>query len=90
LGENDVVREREFDRYTEDVNRRLARLEGRVDALETEHDSDMAALATQREREARQARERRERRREWTWGQLTATAVAAIALGALFLQALGR
>ncbi|MGH3415571.1 MAG: hypothetical protein ACRDSS_03810 [Actinocrinis sp.] len=90
MGDKDFVRSETFELYRDDVNRRLARLEERTDALDTEHDTDMAALATQRATEAQAARERRARRREWSWAQLATTVAAAAALGAMCLQALGR
>lgn len=97
LGDNDVVRHREFDRYREAVDRRLDNLERDVAALENEHDTDMDALATQRSSELQQATTRRERRREWTWGQIiagasliVATCGVAVALAALWLDALHR
>lgn len=90
MGDNDVVRHREFDRYREAVDRRLDNLERDVAALENEHDTDMDALATQRSTELQQATTRRERRREWTWGQIVATIGAAVAIAGLWLQAVHR
>jgi len=77
LGDNDVVRRREWEQYQRDMERRVSGLEGELKALRTEHDTDMENWE----------REQRERRR-WTVGQIVAVAGATIALAALWLQAL--
>jgi ferric-dicitrate binding protein FerR (iron transport regulator) len=77
LGGNDVVRRGEWEQYQRDMERRVSSLEADIKALRTEHDEDMENWE----------KEQRERRR-WTVGQIVAVAGAAIALAALWLQAL--
>lgn len=72
------IRRGEWDRFREDVNRRLDRLERITDALETEHDTDMDQLN----------RDRRDGRR-WTWQQIVAAAAAAATVGGFYLEARG-
>ena len=90
MGDNDVVRHREFDRFREDLRReldrwreddqrRFERIEEDIEELQDEHDTDMRGLATQRTTELQQATTRRERRREWTWGQIIAGASLIVA-----------
>jgi hypothetical protein len=101
VGDQDVVRHREFDRFREDLRReldrrreddqrRFERIEQDIEDLQSEHDTDMLGLARQHTTELQQASARRERRREWTWGQIAVTAGLAIAVAGLLLQALGR
>lgn len=90
MGENDVIRQREFDRYREDVNRRLADLERDVAALENEHENDMRAITTQRTTELQQAGQNRLRHREWTWAQVVGAIAAAAAVAGFWLNAIRR
>lgn len=73
------IRRGEWDRFREDVNRRLERLEREVEHLETEHDTDMDQLS----------RDKRDGRR-WTWQQIVAAAAAAATVGGFWIEARGR
>jgi hypothetical protein len=90
VGENEPVRRYEFELFREELNRWRGRMELRVDDLEDEHDQDMASLATQRSTDLQQASTRREARREWTWGQILTASGVAVALAALWIQAVQR
>ena len=73
------IRRGEWDRFREDVNRRLERLEREVESLETEHETDMDELS----------RDKRDGRR-WTWQQIVAAAAAAATVGGFWFEARGR
>ena len=90
MGDRDVVRRGEFDRYRDDLRReldrwrdsderRFERIEQDIEDLQTEHNTDMRGLAVQRTTELQQATTHREQRREWTWGQIIAGASLIVA-----------
>lgn len=74
LGGNEPVREREFDRYAQDVDRRLAALEQWRKDHEEDHDGD-------------DDDDRKDR--QWSLGQVVQWAVVAATLLAAFLASKG-
>lgn len=90
MGENEPVRRYEFELFRGELNRWREGIDRRVDDLEDEHDSDMDALAAQRTTDIQQAHARRDQRREWTWGQIVTASGVAVALAALWIQAVQR
>lgn len=72
MGGNEPIREREFDRYVEDADRRLTALERWRESHERSHDEDDDDQTD---------------RRRWSWQQVAAWITVAGLIVGLWLQA---